>query len=125
MGKNKNANFSKSARCPVFKFFVVIREVILQKMAPILAPVNFFFGFDPYRQLCFFSFAGLFLGFWAFSAFFDHFLATALLCLVKHPSYKQYQDDKVDYPTFMLIVSCSMFKPAKIPLKTIKPLNHD
>ena len=42
MGKNKNANFSKSARCPVFKFFVVIREVILQKMAPILAPVNFF-----------------------------------------------------------------------------------
>ena len=52
MGKNKNANFSKRARCPIFNFFVVIREVILQKMAPILAPVNFFFGFDPYRQLC-------------------------------------------------------------------------
>ena len=42
MGKNKNANFSKRARCPIFKFCVVIREVILQKMAPILAPVNFF-----------------------------------------------------------------------------------
>ena len=42
MGKNKNANFSKRARCPILKFFVVIREVILQKMAPILAPVNFF-----------------------------------------------------------------------------------
>ena len=42
MGKNKNANFSKSSHGPIFKFFVVIREVILQKMAPILAPVNFF-----------------------------------------------------------------------------------
>ena len=52
MGKNKNANFSKSPHGPIFKFFVVIREVILQKMAPILAPVNFFFGFDPFRQLC-------------------------------------------------------------------------
>ena len=41
MGKNKNANFSKSPHGPIFKFFVVIREVILQKMAPILAPVNF------------------------------------------------------------------------------------
>merc|ERR1712083_296138 len=27
-------------------------------------------------------YSGLFLGFWAFSTFFDHFLATALLCLV-------------------------------------------
>merc|ERR1712192_292800 len=27
-------------------------------------------------------YSGLFLGFWAFSAFFNHFLATALLCLV-------------------------------------------
>ena len=27
--------------------------------------------------------SGLFLGFWAFSAFFNHFLATALLCLVQ------------------------------------------
>merc|ERR1712055_273764 len=42
MGKNKNANFSKRARCPIFKFCVVIREAILQKMAPILDPVNFF-----------------------------------------------------------------------------------
>ena len=42
MGKNKNANFSKRARCPILNFFVVICEVILQKMAPILAPVNFF-----------------------------------------------------------------------------------
>ena len=42
MGKNQNANFSKRARCPIFKLFVVIREVILQKMAPILDPVNFF-----------------------------------------------------------------------------------
>ena len=42
MGKNKNANFSKSPHGPIFKFFVVICEVILQKMAPILAPVIFF-----------------------------------------------------------------------------------
>ena len=42
MGKNKNANFSKSPHGPIFKFFVVICEVILQKKAPILAPVNFF-----------------------------------------------------------------------------------
>ena len=48
MGKNKNANFSKRARCPIFKFFVVIREAILQKMAPILDQVNFFFCFDPF-----------------------------------------------------------------------------
>ena len=42
MGKNKNANFSKRAHGPIFKFCVVIREAILQKMAPILDPVNFF-----------------------------------------------------------------------------------
>ena len=30
---------------PIFKFCVVICEVILQKMAPILDPVNFFFRF--------------------------------------------------------------------------------
>ena len=42
LGKNKNANFSKSPHGPIFKFCVVIREAILQKMAPILAPVNFF-----------------------------------------------------------------------------------
>ena len=52
MGKNKNVNFSKSPHGPIFKFCVVIREVFLQKMAPILDPVNFFFGFDPFRQLC-------------------------------------------------------------------------
>ena len=42
MGKNKNANFSKRAHGPIFKFCVVICEAILQKMAPILDPVNFF-----------------------------------------------------------------------------------
>ena len=42
MGKNQNANSSKRARCLILKFLVVICEVILQKMAPILAPVNFF-----------------------------------------------------------------------------------
>ena len=42
MGKNKNANFSKRAHGPIFKFCVVIREAILQKMAPVLDPVNFF-----------------------------------------------------------------------------------
>ena len=42
MGKNKNANFSKRAHRQIFKFCVVIREAILQKMAPILDPVNFF-----------------------------------------------------------------------------------
>ena len=42
MGENQNANFSKRARCPILKFLVVIREVILQKNAPILAQVNFF-----------------------------------------------------------------------------------
>ena len=41
MGKNQNANFTKRAHCPILNFLVVIREVILQKMAPILAPVNF------------------------------------------------------------------------------------
>ena len=42
MGKNQNANFSKRARWPIFKFFLVILEVILQKMAPISSPVNFY-----------------------------------------------------------------------------------
>ena len=46
MGKNQNSNFSKRARCPILKFLVVIREVILQKMAPILAPVIFFSVFS-------------------------------------------------------------------------------
>ena len=51
MGKNKNANFSKRAHGPIFKFCVVICEAILQKMAPILDPVIFFFVFDPFRPL--------------------------------------------------------------------------
>ena len=38
--------FSKRARCPIFKYFVVTREVICQKMAPILDPVNFFWVFS-------------------------------------------------------------------------------
>ena len=46
MGKNKNANFSKSPHGPILKFCVVIREVILQKRAPILDPVNFFLVFS-------------------------------------------------------------------------------
>ena len=33
---------SKSPRCPIFKFFVVTREFICQKMSPILDPVYFF-----------------------------------------------------------------------------------
>ena len=33
---------SQRAHGPIFKFCVVIREAILQKMAPILDPVNFF-----------------------------------------------------------------------------------
>ena len=44
--KHQNANFSKFPRCPIFKFFVVTREVICQKMAPILDPVNFFWVFS-------------------------------------------------------------------------------
>ena len=49
MGKNKNANFSKRARCPIFKFFVVTREVIFPEkrtMAPIFNLVNFFWVFS-------------------------------------------------------------------------------
>ena len=52
MGKNKNANFSKSPHGPIFKFFVVIPEVILQKNGTNLSTGEFFFGFDPYRPLC-------------------------------------------------------------------------
>ena len=37
---------SKRARCPIFKFFVVTREVICRKMAPILELVNFFWVFS-------------------------------------------------------------------------------
>ena len=37
---------SKSPRCPIFKFFVVTREVICQKVAPIWDPVNFFWVFS-------------------------------------------------------------------------------
>ena len=42
MGKNKNANFSKRARCPSFKFFVVMCEVILQKNGTNLTTGEFF-----------------------------------------------------------------------------------
>ena len=42
----KNLIFSKFPRCPIFNFFVVTREVICQKMAPILDPVNFFWVFS-------------------------------------------------------------------------------
>ena len=38
---------SKFPRCPIFKYFMVTREVICQKMAPILDPVNFF-GFSAF-----------------------------------------------------------------------------
>ena len=41
---------SKFPRCPIFKFFVVTRELICQKMAPILDPV-IFLGFQPYKSL--------------------------------------------------------------------------
>ena len=53
--REKKGPNSKFPRCPIFNFFVVIREVILQKMAPILDPVNFFFGFDPFGPLCLFK----------------------------------------------------------------------
>ena len=49
--ENKGPN-SKSPRCPFFNFYVVTREVIFPKMAPILDPVNFFLGFQPYKPLC-------------------------------------------------------------------------
>ena len=52
MGKNKNANFSKRAHGLIFKFCVVIREVILTKNGTNLSTGEFFFGFDPFRQLC-------------------------------------------------------------------------
>ena len=52
MGKNKNANFSKRAHGPIFKFCVVICEAILQKNGTNLRPSEFFFGFDPFRRLC-------------------------------------------------------------------------
>ena len=39
---DKNGSKSKFPRCPIFKFFVVNREVIPEKMAPILDSINFF-----------------------------------------------------------------------------------
>ena len=39
---DKNGSKSKFLRCPIFKFFVVIREVIPEKMAPISDSINFF-----------------------------------------------------------------------------------
>ena len=50
--KHKNANFSKFPRCPNFKFFVVFREVICQKLALILDPVNFLWVFILFRWVC-------------------------------------------------------------------------
>ena len=41
-GQKQKCKFLKKGSLPDFQIFVVIREVILQKMAPILAPVNFF-----------------------------------------------------------------------------------
>ena len=43
---------SKRACCLIFKLFVVTCEVISPKMAPILDPVIFFLGFQPYKSLC-------------------------------------------------------------------------
>ena len=40
--KCEKGPISKSPHCPIFNFFVVTREVIFPKMAPILDPVNFF-----------------------------------------------------------------------------------
>ena len=39
---DKNGSKSKFPRCPIFKFFVVTREVIPEKMPPILDSINFF-----------------------------------------------------------------------------------
>ena len=44
--KHKNGSKSKFPHCPIFKFFVVIRDVIPEKMPPILDPVNFFWVFS-------------------------------------------------------------------------------
>ena len=52
MGENQNANFSKRAPCPILKFLVVIREVILQKNGTNLSTGELFFGFQPYKSLC-------------------------------------------------------------------------
>ena len=38
---DKNANFSKFPSCPIFKFFVMTREVICQILAPINRPGQF------------------------------------------------------------------------------------
>ena len=47
MRKNEKKGLnSKSPRCPIFKFFVVTREVIFPKMAPILDQVNFLWVFS-------------------------------------------------------------------------------
>ena len=42
MGKNQNANFSKSPLCQILEFFVVICEVILQKKGTNLSTGQFF-----------------------------------------------------------------------------------
>ena len=63
---------SKFPRCPIFKFFVVTREVICQKMAPILDPVNFF---------------------WVFSLL-SHCGPNSLMCSIFEPRKKAYPSGK-------------------------------
>ena len=63
---------SKSPRCPIFNFFVVTREVIFQKMAQILDPVNFF---------------------WVFSLL-SHCGPNSLMCSIFEPRKKAYPSGK-------------------------------
>ena len=49
---DKNGSKSKFPRCPIFKFFVVTREVIPEKMPPILDSMNFFWVLTPFRPQC-------------------------------------------------------------------------
>ena len=44
--------FSKSPRCPIFKFFVVILYIIVENLAPMPAPVNLFSILRPLKELC-------------------------------------------------------------------------
>ena len=44
--KHKNGSKSKFPHCPIFKFFVVTRGIIPEKMPPVLDPVNFFWVFS-------------------------------------------------------------------------------
>ena len=49
--KYKKRFFSKSPHSPIFKFFVVTLDIILQNLAPTPAPVNFFFVLPPSRTV--------------------------------------------------------------------------